>query len=452
MSRNRSYKKPSGSRKKIEDLQPILMKASNAHREGRLGEAEKGYLKVLKRKPGWGQVLNALGTVYLDRAKLDKAIKTFEKASRLKPPNLSACYNLARIKQGENDHAGAVTIYKKILKEQPDYGEVWNNIALAYKEIGDHDKVIDCLLKAVKYAPEMAEAWNNLGVAQDELGQAKESTKSYQRAIDIRPDYMSAHFNLGTSLHKLKKYPEAIIHFQKVLETEPDHESARFMLQSIGALSDTAPAAPAEHVRRIFDQCAESFEKVLVEELDYRTPELLFKLLRPYISSESNVLDLGCGTGLGASFYKPYSKKLTGVDVSPKMLKKAATKGIYDKLEEFDILQEWPFSNKFDLIYSSDVFVYLGKLEKIMGTISSNLLPTGILAFSVESLDDETENYQLSPSGRYAHSQTYIETCLDNHGLEPLEIASCNLRKESGNQVVGTLVVARMKEVNNESN
>jgi len=256
---------------------------------------------------------------------------------------------------------------------------------------------------------------------------------------------MSAHFNIGTSLHKLKKFPEATVHFRKVLETEPDHESARFMLQSIGAISETAAAAPANHVRRIFDQCAESFEKTLVEELEYKTPEVLFNLLSPHISSDINILDLGCGTGLGASFYKPYSKKLIGVDVSPKMLKQAAAKNIYDQLEEFDILQEWPFAHKFDLIYSSDVFVYLGKLDKILGSISSNLLPGGILAFSVERLDNELNNYQLSPSGRYSHSQTYIEDCLHNHGLEPLEIVNSDLRKESGNQVVGILVVARMK-------
>lgn len=421
------------------------MKASVAHSEGRLAEAEKGYLKVLKKKAAWGQVLNALGTVYLDRAKLDKAKLIFEKASKLRPPNLSACYNLARIMQGENDHVGAVTIYKKILEEQPEYGEVWNNLALAYKETGNLNEVIDCLQKAVKYSPEMAEAWNNLGVAQDELGQVTESTKSYQKAIELRPNYMSAHFNLGTSLHKLKKFPEATVHFSNVLDSEPDHESARFMLQSIGVISETAAAVPADHVRRIFDQCAKSFEKVLVEELEYKTPELLFNLLRPYISSDINVLDLGCGTGLGASLYRPYSKKLIGVDVSPKMLKEAAAKEIYDQLEEFDILKEWPFSNKFDLIYSSDVFVYLGKLEKILESISSNLLAGGILAFSVERLDDEMGNYRLFPSGRYSHSQTYIEDCLNTYGLEPVETSSCALRKESGNQVIGILVVARMK-------
>ena len=57
-----------------DDSEHILQKASMAHRAGRLAEAEKGYLEVLRRKPDWGPVLNALGTVYLDQSQPDKEL------------------------------------------------------------------------------------------------------------------------------------------------------------------------------------------------------------------------------------------------------------------------------------------------------------------------------------------------------------------------------------------
>ena len=257
------------------------MKASSAHREGRLAAAEKGYLKVLRRKPSWGQVLNALGTVYLDQSQADKAKKIFKKAANLKPPNVPACYNLARLMQRDDDHKGASTIYKRILEEQPDYGEVWNNLGVAYRETGNRDEALSCFQKAVKFAPDMAEAWNNLGVAQAEFNLFEGSEKSYRRAIEIRPDYTSAHFNLGSSLQKLKQFKEAEEHYKKVLEIKPDDEAAKFMLQSLGTTSVTPEAAPVEHVRRIFDQCAGTFEKILLEDLEYKTPELLFNLVIP---------------------------------------------------------------------------------------------------------------------------------------------------------------------------
>lgn len=67
------------------------------------------------------------------------------------------------------------------------------------------------------------------------------------------------------------------------------------MLQSIRG-AETPEAAPVEHVRSIFDQCAENFETILVEKLEYKTPEILFNLVHPYLTDEMTILDLGCGT------------------------------------------------------------------------------------------------------------------------------------------------------------
>jgi predicted TPR repeat methyltransferase len=424
------------------DFEGIFKKASLAHKEGRLAEAEKAYLEILKAKPDSGPVLNALGTVFLDQSQPGKARKVFEKAANLSPPHLSACYNLGRLRQMEKDHKGAIDIYRAIVKQQPGFGMAWNNLGVAYREIGEPDEAISCFRRAVAFAPDMAEAWNNLGVAQDEFHMIENASGSYKKAIEIEPDYGSAHFNLGVSLQKLGRFSEAEDHYKKVLEIRPDDEAARFMLQSLGR-STTPDAAPVQHVRRIFDQCAGTFEKILVKELEYKTPERLFNLVRPYLTKDMMVLDLGCGTGLGSQFYRPYAKLLTGVDVSSKMLQKASEKNIYDHLMVFDILKGWAFSQPFDLIYSSDVFVYFGNLDPILRSASSYLVHGGIIAFSVEKPEDSGTGYQLFPSGRYAHSRTYIEKHLKHHGLEPLEETESVIRKQSGDAVKGLLIVAR---------
>ncbi len=436
----RKYSVPSKRRKYTPEH--LLKKASLAHREGRLAEAEKGYLEILKNKPDWGAVLNALGTVFMDQAQPDKAERVFEKATELRPPYSPAYYNLARLKQLKNDHKGAISTYRAILEKQPDFGQAWNNLGTAYRETGDPDEALSCFRRAVEFAPGMAEAWNNLGVAQDEFNMIQDAAKSYKKAIEIRSDYASAHFNLGVSLQKLGVFKEAEDHYKEVLKTKPNDKSSRFMLQSLGTL-ETPDAAPAEYVRRVFDGCAGTFEKTLVENLKYKTPELLFDLVRPYLTEEMTVLDLGCGTGLGSQFYRPFAKKLIGVDVSLKMIEKAAEKKIYDRLEAVDILQDWEFPQKFDLIYSSDVFVYFGNLDPVIRSASSYLNYGGIIAFSVERLDDNSMGHRLFPSGRYAHSQAYIQDVLSRHGLHILEEAKADIRKESGNQVKGLLFAAK---------
>jgi predicted TPR repeat methyltransferase len=125
------------------------------------------------------------------------------------------------------------------------------------------------------------------------------------------------------------------------------------------------------------------------------------------------------------------------------MLENAAEKKIYNRLEVFDILQDWDFPKKFDLIYSSDVFVYFGNLETIIRSASSYLASGGIIAFSVERLEDNSMKYRLFPSGRYAHSRTYIQDCLNRNGLQLIEASKSDIRKQSGNQVKGLLIVAK---------
>ncbi|MFO7883929.1 MAG: tetratricopeptide repeat protein [Desulfobacteraceae bacterium] len=427
-----------------DNLEEIFKRYYSAHREGKFSEAEKGYQEILKIRPDWGQVLNALGNLYLDQDRPEKAKPVFEKAARLNPPDLSACYNLGRLKQLENDHQGALVVYKLMLDQQPDIGQVWNNMGVAYRELGKLDDAAAGFRSAVRFAPEMAEAWNNLGVAQDELNQTENALNSYKKAIEIQPDYLSPHLNLGLVLQKTEQFKAAEEHYNQVLKIQPDNEVARFMLQSIVG-DETPDAAPVEHVRSIFDQCAENFETILVKGLEYKTPKLLFHLVRPYLTEKMSILDLGCGTGLGAQLYRPFAESLTGVDVSAKMLKKAFEKKLYDRLEVFDILQEWVFPAKFDLIYSSDVFVYFGNLDKIIKSASSALGKGGKFAFSVEKLKGNSTNYQLYPSGRFAHSQTYIQECLNRHELKTIEINNTDIRNQSGNPVKGLLIVAIKK-------
>ena len=424
-----------------EHTEHIFKKSCSAHRQGRLAQAKKGYEKVLKTRPDWGDALNALGSLFLDQSRPDKAKKIFQKAVDLNPPHLPACYSLGRQKQMENDHRGAIDIYRTMLDRQPDIGEAWNNLGVAYRETGQQDKALSCFQKAVKFAPYMAEAWNNLGVAQDEFNLGKKATDSYKKAIKIQPDYASAHLNLGISLQKSERFKEAREHYTKVLEIQPDNKTAKFMLQSLGG-SNTPDAAPVEHVRSIFDRCAENFETILVKELEYKTPELLFDLVCPHLAQEMNVLDLGCGTGLGAELYRPFATSLTGVDVSSRMLEKADAKEVYTSLKVFDLLGEWKFPRKFDLIYSSDVFVYFGNLDPIIRSAAAYLVRGGIITFSVERLENNGVDFQLFPSGRYAHSQTYIEDCLNRHGLQLMEAAKAVIRKQSGNQVKGLLIAA----------
>ena len=102
-------------------------------------------------------------------------------------------------------------------------------------------------------------------------------------------------------------------------------------------------------------------------DLGYRVPELLFELVLrifPMKRTRSrrmyeHCLDLGCGTGLAGKFFRCACTKLTGVDLSEKMIARAADKNIYDALIADDVIrfleQE---KEQYDLLIAADLQLY----------------------------------------------------------------------------------------------
>ena len=132
---------------------------------------------------------------------------------------------------------------------------------------------------------------------------------------------------------------------------------------------------------------------------------------------------------------KPYARRLDGIDLSPRMIEKARTRGLYDRLEEADLvtaLERQP--GQWDLLLAADTFPYLGDLEPLFDAAARALRPAGWFAFSTEDVDAKT--YVLKPNGRYGHGQAYIAQVMDGRfALRARETSV--LRREGGRAVPG---------------
>ncbi len=424
-------------------LEKILHRASSLHQKGKLQEARALFEEALSLRAGWPPVLNALGTVLMDMGLYREAASHFQKASRQSPPYPPAMYNLARLCHATGDFKQAETFYRKTVEADPKFAAAWNNIGLILRDKGDIEQALECFRKVTSLMPEASQGWNHLALALEELELYPDAETAYQKAIRLDNRHVAALYNLAALKLRTGKKEEAGRLLEQVLDIDPDNESARFLLQGLGRLP--APeAAPISHVQKVFDECAGKFEKTLVDKLEYRTPEVLYQLVSPYLSRNMNILDLGCGTGLGAEFYRTHARFLAGMDASGKMLEIAREKKLYDRLICGDILSNWEMDGLlFDLIYSSDVFVYFGTLSGVLERIYSHLNNQGITAFSVEHLLSEHEDWRLRPNGRYAHSKKYIKNTLDKTGFRIEKMTDTVLRKEAGKDVHGLITVAR---------
>jgi predicted TPR repeat methyltransferase len=209
-------------------------------------------------------------------------------------------------------------------------------------------------------------------------------------------------------------------------------------------------SAPREYVRDLFDGYAATFDQHLVNELDYRTPQLIANLvhdLRQVAPRSLDVLDLGCGTGLAGAAISPFARRIVGVDLAPKMLEVAQRKGIYERLECNDLLEmlAGEQSATFDLVLATDVFIYLGRLDSVVDEVRRVLRPGGMFAFSVERLDASDAalpgdvDFRVTAKGRYAHSAEYLRRLSMQAGLAVDRQIDSRLRMDQGRPITGWL-------------
>lgn len=136
-----------------------------------------------------------------------------------------------------------------------------------------------------------------------------------------------------------------------------------------------------------YDKWGDEYEEITYKKWKYTIPELVLELLPQYISvDDRNVLDAGCGTGgMGSLLREKYSKvKLTGIDVSNKMLELAKQKGCYQDLYRVDFEHAFPVidSNGLDLVLCLGVTSYLTPSMPFLSEFGRVLKSGGILVIT----------------------------------------------------------------------
>ncbi|WP_428644409.1 methyltransferase domain-containing protein [Roseibium sp.] len=263
-------------------------------------------------------------------------------------------------------------------------------------------------------------------------------------------------YNRGLALQKAGDLKGAEAAFREALAIDPDDiGGVSIRLAAIGA--EVSPEKmPDAYVATLFDQHADVFDEILVDELGYCVPLLVRdQIQRLGTGPFERLLDLGCGTGLTGMALQDCTSHRTGVDLSERIVELAFDREVYDDLyvgEAVEFLQEFEEEDgsrpRWDLIAATDVFPYLGAVEPFLTGAASRLEPKGYLAFSTETLPDEVlggRRYMVGPKNRFAQGEAYIRSALDAAGFEILAMDPITVRLEEGEPVPGHLVMARLR-------
>jgi predicted TPR repeat methyltransferase len=189
-------------------------------------------------------------------------------------------------------------------------------------------------------------------------------------------------------------------------------------------------------VKKRFDKLAETYEQALTR-FKYFGVDHLYRVFLHHIEDGSqidrfDILDLGCGTGLCGQKFKPFARKLDGVDLSPKMLDVARNLGIYDQLHSDDVQAYLTRAqpNTYDLVTAAGLFVYLNKLQTVFARCFSVLRPGGMFVFTIDRHVENVKDVMPRPrSGlMFTFSREYVERSLHSAGFQLITVETIDDR------------------------
>lgn len=268
-----------------------------------------------------------------------------------------------------------------------------------------------------------------------------------EQTIELAPNFTSAWFTLGEIRAQLGERDKAIAAFRKSRESDAsDQHGAHLHLIRLGEAQ--LSEMPKAYVQALFDQYAPRFEHVLVNDLDYRAPSLIFKaVVAARVAAKKPALfkraiDLGCGTGLAAAAFANQVDEFIGIDLSPGMIKEARATGLYAELEVGDMIESLRSKDdaSANLVVAADALVYLSDLAPVLSEASRVLAPSGVLAFTLETHDGS--GIVLGEGLRYAHAAEYVRGAIAKVGLKLLTLEPASPRIENNEPVPGLVAVA----------
>lgn len=374
--------------------------------------AERGYLAALRLDPRLADASLGLGVLYFQKRRFDDAVMQLRKAIADGSHSMGLYVCLGQALFFKGDVSGAAAALSVAASFTPSDGKIVEKFAKL--------RLIESVIR---------------GGAEEAIAVYRDVAGPFAEDID-RVTATAFHFLSGFGCR------QAVVKLGRArLERKPDDAIQRYLLAAL--IGEKCERAPDDYLVAYFDGFAETFELKLTGALGYRVPQDLYVLLAKMGRHFTNMLDLGCGTGLAAPFLRQLGAKLIGVDLSPRMLEKAAERQLYDRLVESEVgafLTET--KETFDLVMGADLLIYFGDLAPLLRSVASVLEPGGFFALSVETTTEA--DFVGLPSGRFAHAASYIEA-LSSADFVLVERQETTIRLEANQPVAGALLVLQRR-------
>lgn len=163
--------------------------------------------------------------------KTDKARSLYRKILKKDPDNVDALHFYGVLNFQEGRTRKAIEMIERAIEVNPSYPDAHNNLGNIYLKLDRLDEARQCYEKTLQLAPDRVETHNNLGVLLRHLGENQSSMDHLERALALKPDWADAHYNLANTFAICGNEKEAMNHYRRAIELDRKFSMA---LQRLG--------------------------------------------------------------------------------------------------------------------------------------------------------------------------------------------------------------------------
>jgi tetratricopeptide (TPR) repeat protein len=222
----------------------FLQRATEAHRAGNLGVAEKAYSDALQLDPRNADALRLLGSLYIQTHRPAEGEDYLRRALARQPQNPEIHNNLALGLRHLGRLDEARRHYERAVALKPDYVQALGNLALTYTELNRPDEALTTFRRALTLDDRNAKTHYALAnLLRGRSGGLPEAIRHYETALRLKPDYFEAMVNLGIAYIENGDTPRAIAWYQGSLKADPGN--VRIMNNLGNALRSVGRSAEA---------------------------------------------------------------------------------------------------------------------------------------------------------------------------------------------------------------
>jgi tetratricopeptide (TPR) repeat protein len=317
--------------------QHAMQTAMAQHQSGNLSQAEALYKQVLQAAPNQPDALHLLGLIAKQKGDLKTANQLMRKALSFNPNYVEAYVNLGATLQEQNNLTEASDCYRKALALRPNYAEVHSNLGVVLK-------------------------------AQDNL---HESAECFVHALELNPNSVETFANLDALLKEMSEPAEALVYYRKALAISPSNIAAQQ-----GAYLALIRTVPEWHVPMMNEQ---------------NRNQAYFDALKAVIKPDSNVFEIGTGSGLLAMMAaKLGAKQVTTCEAVPLIAETAR-----------QIIQDNKFEKTINVIAKKSTEIEVGKdLSAPVDILVSEIFSSELLGEHVLPSLEDAKRRLLKPQGQ----------------------------------------------------